>query len=306
MDQQAGGEAWGWKSNELVLRLSGDDCLDWLQGQVTSDVRALTSSDPVNLCFCRSTGQIEAWARAFISGGDITMVAPKDCSSRIADRVQSYVICEDVAIVETNYSVLTIQYWQEPVKETPLANLVSLYSDFHVASYRSPGGGVDYLIAPEKISELKAALHFESCEQELESMRIASGTPEWTLDILYSTLPPELGPDFDANWVSYNKGCYLGQEVLMRIHSRGHTNWTWRLGCPAKPVATGDSVELNGKVVGNVTSAVSQSPYGPLTTVRIRSTESVQEGLVVKQEGVEIPIILQDFKSRKRQVRPAK
>ena len=52
-----------------------------------------------------------------------------------------------------------------------------------------------------------------------EASRIVAGVPRWGADMGPRTLPPELGPAFEASHISYRKGCYTGQEVLMRMHS---------------------------------------------------------------------------------------
>ncbi len=75
------------------------------------------------------------------------------------------------------------------------------------------------------------------------SARIEAGTPKMGSDITSKTMPPGLGPAFDARHVSYNKGCYTGQEVLMRIHSRGHTNKTWMGLIAEEPLEVGAAIK---------------------------------------------------------------
>ncbi len=90
-----------------------------------------------------------------------------------------------------------------------------------------------------------------------EASRIAAGVPRWGFDMGPRTLPPELGPTFEADHVSYRKGCYTGQEVLMRMHSRGHTNRTWVGLVADRPMTVGAEATLEGQEVGRVTSASS-------------------------------------------------
>jgi folate-binding protein YgfZ len=90
-------------------------------------------------------------------------------------------------------------------------------------------------------------------EDELERLRIAAGTPRWGLEIDDRVLPAEAGLVERA--VSFTKGCYPGQEPIVRLHHRGHVNRRLRVldVAEAKP---GDEIQLGEKLVGRVTSAL--------------------------------------------------
>jgi folate-binding protein YgfZ len=92
----------------------------------------------------------------------------------------------------------------------------------------------------------------------LETARIEAGVPRFGADLDETTLPPEAGLDVTA--VSYNKGCYIGQEVLNRIHTIGHVNrklvgLRLSAGTSALP-RRGDKLLRDGKEIGVITSAV--------------------------------------------------
>lgn len=295
MDRWERGWAWGQIKDEVVLRLSGQDALEWLQGQVTNDVRILSSGAPVNFCFCRSTGQIEAIARAMGAGNDILLTTPQECAQVILDRVDQFVVCEDVSVTRENLVVLTIQSWNNPLDLNKDFAGALLNCHLQMPSRRSPGGGLDLLLEPNQSIDLEKGLGQPEDLFEIESMRLAVGDPKWGADIGPTTLPPELGSKFDEGWVSYRKGCYLGQEVLMRIHSRGHTNWTWKLGLAPQPLLAGQEVECEGRSVGKVTSAVATSPFGPIAAVRIRNEAVGHAALQVQSEVGPIPIQIKEF-----------
>jgi folate-binding protein YgfZ len=90
--------------------------------------------------------------------------------------------------------------------------------------------------------------------ETLALAQLEAGMPVPGVDIESKTLPPELGPRFDSQYVCYKKGCYSGQEVVMRIRSRGHTNRTWvrlRAGQPLEACAP--LVAPDGTEAGHVT-----------------------------------------------------
>jgi folate-binding protein YgfZ len=92
----------------------------------------------------------------------------------------------------------------------------------------------------------------------LEIARIEAGIPRFGVDMDESNIPLECG--IESRAVSYKKGCYIGQEVINRIHSIGHVNKELRglrLADDLKTLpAKGDKLFHDGKEVGYVTSAV--------------------------------------------------
>lgn len=92
--------------------------------------------------------------------------------------------------------------------------------------------------------------------EEREVLRIESGIPTQGVDVDDATIPQEAFLEVDA--VSFTKGCFIGQELVCRIDSRGHVNrFLRRLEIPGAVVPPhGSDVHHDGKVVGGVTSAV--------------------------------------------------
>jgi folate-binding protein YgfZ len=89
---------------------------------------------------------------------------------------------------------------------------------------------------------------------ELEARRVAAGVPRWGREIDDRVLPAEAG--LEATHISFDKGCYPGQEPVARLHYRGHPNRALRvLRLDAVPEYDHELVH-EGKVVGRVTSAV--------------------------------------------------
>ncbi len=91
-------------------------------------------------------------------------------------------------------------------------------------------------------------------DDEYEAMRIEAGVPRQGLDIDETTIAQEAFLERDA--VSFTKGCFLGQELVCRIDTRGHVNRLLRRLVADAPLARGATVVADGKEVGTVTSAV--------------------------------------------------
>jgi tRNA-modifying protein YgfZ len=112
------------------------------------------------------------------------------------------------------------------------------------------------------VEVLDADLEPSVGDEELELLRIRSGTPRWGREIDDRVLPAEAGLTERA--VSFTKGCYPGQEPIVRLHRRGHVNRrlrVLRLATSELPPYDAE-ISFDGKVVGRVTSAVSDPETG--------------------------------------------
>jgi folate-binding protein YgfZ len=89
--------------------------------------------------------------------------------------------------------------------------------------------------------------------EELERSRIEAGVPAWGKELDDTILPAEAG--LDATHISFTKGCYPGQEPVVRLHHRGHANRGLRV-LEVESAGEGDEIRYGEKVVGRITSAV--------------------------------------------------
>jgi folate-binding protein YgfZ len=101
-------------------------------------------------------------------------------------------------------------------------------------------------------------------EDTSETLRIEAGRPRFGIDMNTDTIPLEAGLEERA--ISFTKGCYVGQEVIIRVMHRGHGRVARRLVMivlPRGPVpARGDKIHLNDRVVGEITSAAASPRLG--------------------------------------------
>jgi tRNA-modifying protein YgfZ len=92
----------------------------------------------------------------------------------------------------------------------------------------------------------------ELSAEEYERLRIEAGEPKWGVDVDEGTIPQETG--MTPITVDFDKGCYLGQELVSRIHHRGHVNRHLRQLRLTQPVSVGAVITADAKEVGVVTS----------------------------------------------------
>jgi folate-binding protein YgfZ len=110
--------------------------------------------------------------------------------------------------------------------------------------------------------------------------RVEAGYPEWGVDVDDTTIPQEANFD-ELHAISYTKGCYTGQEVVARVHFRGHVNRHLRgIAYPADASAPGTGeptvprgaqlLDEGGKVVGEVRSSVVSPRLGGVALAMVR------------------------------------
>lgn len=139
---------------------------------------------------------------------------------------------------------------------------------------RSPwlgGMGFDVIAAPEAIAELSERLSEVPVADAAAATvaRIEAGIPEWGLDMDDGTIPQEA--NFDAlGAISYTKGCYTGQEVVARVHFRGHVNRHLRGLTGPAALPSGASVVHGETEVGEVRSSGVSPRSGAVALAMVR------------------------------------
>jgi folate-binding protein YgfZ len=122
-----------------------------------------------------------------------------------------------------------------------------------------------------------------------EVARVEAGRPEWGLDIDDTTIPQEANFD-ELHAISYTKGCYTGQEVVARVHFRGHVNRHLRgvRAAGAEPPPTGAQlVDDSGRPVGEVRTGVSSPRLGGIALAMVRREVDPGASLNARWDGGE-------------------
>jgi folate-binding protein YgfZ len=199
-----------------VLRVSGPDAAEFLQGQFTNDLRNLEPRRSVYGLWLDRKGRVMADSHVLKSedGPDFWVVSVSSPAAVIARRLEDHIIADDVAIDDATSSWLGV-------------SLIGAGVAAWCAAHSLPGllfpgrrGGVEsceWIFRDPDAASVKAMLSSarEMSMEDVERMRIASGVPLIPVDIGPSDLPNEGGLESAA--ISYSKGCYLGQEVMARL-----------------------------------------------------------------------------------------
>lgn len=283
-----------------LIRVSGSDRLKFLQGQVSNDVLSLTEARGVPACLLSNTGHLIADLDIFHIehiDGSVYIETDFDRGPIVAANLKRFIIRERVEIedVTAEWSTLTVQgsRAQEVVEHAIDDTAIPLAPKGAVASglptgwifvtQRDRTGSVGFDIwAPSMhyagLLDATVKLNLPALDSTtLEVLRIEAAIPKWGAELTEQVMPLEVGLD---DRISYSKGCYMGQEVIARIHSRGHTNRTLVFVKFAGDVVAGTSLlaidgERAGQEVGRVTSSAVSPRHGAIGLALLRNEYAV-------------------------------
>lgn len=209
-----------------VIRIGGTDRFTWLQGMVSNDVRPLQSEPgPVQACVLDATGHTLADVRLLATGDHVLADVPQAAAAAVMRTLDLLIVMEDVALDDLADELVGITV-QGPRVHAAAHALEGLPGVHTTAADHTGFGGIDVWCPTECVSEAwvrLAAAGARPCgSQAAEALRIEAGIPCFGHEFDAHTLAPEAG--LAASHISTAKGCYIGQEVIARIHARGHTN----------------------------------------------------------------------------------
>lgn len=241
------------------LRLTGADRVDFVQGQMTGDLRGAPTPGMVTGAFLNVRGQIEHFSRAYRREGDVYLHLDPDQAPALAARLKRYVIFDQVEIEATTELLATVHVqdaamlagWEASgpdAQQFELAGITVLGG--RVNRTGTPGVDLHYLRRHED-AVLAVLPGEEGTLETLTAARIRAGIPDVVRDGFTGTLLQEIGLDVGGPLpaISYRKGCYVGQEIMARLEARGNARYHLaRLVGAALPDHA--EVTLAGKVVG--------------------------------------------------------
>jgi folate-binding protein YgfZ len=265
------------------LCLTGADRVRFLHGQVTQDVKQLKTGHGCYAALVTAKGRMESDLNICSLADELLLDFEPGFSGKVIDRLNKYIVADDVQIVEVGslYGLLSVAgplsaevvkqsgvFSETPSKPFDFVKLAdAALGEMYLANQLRVGSeGLDLFVpaaaletVADKLSAAAKALGGRRAGwRALETARIEAGIPRFGVDMDETNLPLECG--IEGRAVSYTKGCYIGQEVLNRVHTMGHVNRHLRgleLADDLKELPQrGDKLIHEGKEVGFITSAV--------------------------------------------------
>ncbi|HTS80955.1 MAG TPA: glycine cleavage T C-terminal barrel domain-containing protein [Myxococcaceae bacterium] len=262
-----------------VVRVTGPDRVSFLQGMVTQDVEGLPEGSVADAALLTARGAMVADARVVKRADDLLLLTEPGYGPVVLAALERYLISEDAELSDATASFGQLSL-VGPGGEALASRVLGLgppsvaalraFDAAGVTGWALPQGlqlpGVDLLLPVDALGGVFDRLREGGATPvglaALEVLRVEQGTPRFGADMDERTIPLEANLQ---RALHYQKGCYIGQEVIARATFRGHVNrhlvGLRFAGAPPPPrteLFTGD------RRVGWVTSALQSPRLGPI------------------------------------------
>jgi folate-binding protein YgfZ len=247
-------------SERAKFRITGTDRLRFLNGQITNDLRKASETSAIEACVLNAKGKTDA--HIFVSASEelFWVDAAANLRETLKVRLERYVIADDVQIedVTDQFSLFHLLSKQPPAPE--FGRIVSVHR------FAEPGWDMWVEVAQHGALLQELSLRWTLLDSDAaEVMRIEQGIPRWGRELTAEIIPIEA--NLEQRTIDYQKGCYIGQEVISRIKMSGQTNkrLCGLISVDDIPLQSGMKLvapSAPGKEVGWITSASRSETIG--------------------------------------------
>jgi folate-binding protein YgfZ len=294
------------RSGRGKLALTGGEAKEFLQGQVTNDVERLEPGSGCYAAFLTHKGKMLGDLRILDAGDELLLDCERVALQELFNMIRRYKLGRDVELHKRTVERGLLSLIGPDARR--VAGAMDLPESEHAHRAGRIGGaavrliatdlGVDVLCEAGDTEPVAAALiaagAVPATEEAAEVRRVETGRPRYGVDLDDTVIPQEAGLNERA--VSFEKGCYVGQETVARLHFRGKPNRHLRGLRLSGPAAPGDPLRLGGKEVGRLGPVVVSPRYGTIALALVRreaqpgATVAVGDG-DVHGEVVHLPFV---------------
>jgi aminomethyltransferase len=265
-------------SHRGKLCLSGKEHIKFLQGMVTNDINKLKEGEGLYATLLTPKGRMISDMRVYHRGESLFLDLEPSLNEKVRDLLARYRLSykaniEDITeslclisihgpnsrrLIEKvlNGGILKLKEYEFLIKEIDGSQAMI------VKANRTGEDGYDIFISTDRVKTVWESLVENGGEfglrpvglDAMEILRIEAGIPRYSIDMDDNTIPLEAGLE---NAISYEKGCYVGQEVIARIKWRGHVNWClagFEIEGENLPTR-GDKIKHGEREIGYITSS---------------------------------------------------
>src|SRR6266566_1451161 len=246
-------------STRAKFRVTRTDRFRFLNGQITNDLRKASETVAVEACVLNAKGKMDAHIFVCALGECFLVDAAPNLREKLRARLERYVIADDVEVEDVT-DQFSLFHVLSPELQRVDGRVVS------VQRFVEPGCDIWSDAAHRDALSQRLSSHFEFLDPvAAEVMRIEQGIPRWGSELTEEIIPIEA--NLEQRTIDYQKGCYIGQEVISRIKMSGQTNK--RLcglipldNVPLQPTMKLAAPSIEGKEVGWITSATHSERMG--------------------------------------------
>lgn len=259
-----------------LIEVSGKEAIQFLNGLITNDVAKLAEGEQMSAAFPNAQGRLIAAVRVIKKDDKFLFETEEATREKVFNNLFRFTFAGDFFVKDLS-DIYRYFYVSDSEFQIPNSDCIEFQSK----------SGTDIFVPKDSaenfINELKAREAIEISDELYEILRIENGIPKHGVDMDDATIVPEIGlPDL----ISYDKGCYIGQEIIARIHFRGHVaKQLTGLAFDDRNAAVQPNDELKsleGKNAGRITSVTFSPQLNKKIALAFVRYEFLKEGTELK------------------------
>jgi folate-binding protein YgfZ len=282
------------------LLVGGAEAAEYLQGQLTNDIEALAPGEGCYAALLDRKGHMQADMRVLRLGAEEIWIDTEPVALEAArSHLQTYKIGRDVELEDATETRAILSLIGPRSIELAGSPALPPHASAEIAIAGveclavGTGAGLDLIASSEDAERVRAHLldlgAAEVSEEAVEILRIEAGVPRFGAEMDAGTMPAEVGIVEAA--VSFDKGCYIGQETVARLHYKGRPNRHLRGLRLSAPIAPGAPLSRGEKEVGSVGSSCVSPAFGPIALAVLRREAEPGDELGASEDGVTARVV---------------
>ena len=309
------------RSDRGRIVVSGTDRASYLQGLLTNDIAALKAGQGCYAVYLTAQGRMIADLNVYELGDVMLLTVHHDVKDAVLAKFDQFLFSEDVQLgdVTPTFAELAVigpdaaAVVSSLLSEVPAGALRALPEHGNIRGHFAGTAaivtritdagepGFDVFVDVDQRDAVILALNRAGVASldaaTAEAIRIESGVPLFHRDMDEDTIPLEAGIEQRA--ISFTKGCYVGQEVIVRVLHRGHGRVARKLvGVRVdgdKPPASGAVVRSGDRQIGEVTSAALSPALNQPIALAYLHRDFVEPGTIVSIDGANATVTALPF-----------
>jgi folate-binding protein YgfZ len=289
------------RSERGKLALTGPEAKEFMQGQVTNDVEGLTDGTGCYAAFLTHKGKMLGDLRILDTGDELLLDCERVALQDLFGMIRRFKLGRAVELHKRTLERGLLSLIGPDARRIAGAEDLPEVEHSHRAGELTGAPvrliatdlGVDVLCDAADTKRAAAALAkagaAEATEAEAEVRRVETGRPRYGVDLDDTVIPQEAG--LNARAVSFEKGCYVGQETVARLYFRGKPNRHLRGLKLSGPAAHGDPLRLGQREVGRLGSVVESPLHGRIALALVRREAAPGDSLAVGDDGVRAQVV---------------
>ncbi|HEY0284246.1 MAG TPA: glycine cleavage T C-terminal barrel domain-containing protein [Vicinamibacterales bacterium] len=292
------------RSSAGTIALTGGDRASFLHALLTNDIAVLAAGRGIYAAYLTPQGRMISDMRVIETGPRMLLSVERDFAAPLAERFDKLIFSEDVQVNDVTNDPAAIGVHGpsaarmiQSATGIPVHDLANQYDNITsgpVTIVRDDALGLpgyDVYVPADTVDVMRGKLleagAVSASEETGETLRIEASRPRFGIDMNTDTIPLEAG--IESRAISFTKGCYVGQEVIIRVMHRGHGRVARRLVSivftNGTVPARGSKIQLGDRVVGEITSATTSPRLGAPLALGYVQRDHAAAGTEVSVDG---------------------